>query len=155
MIVEERRRRLAGPHRRMVDEPAEEAEVRRHAGDPRRAQRARERRRTPPRASRRGRSAWRSAGRRRAATSSPASTPASTRTVLRQLGGSSRPGLGEERQRVLGVQAHLDRVAVGLARAAASGSPAAIRSCCSTRSIPVTSSVTGCSTWSRAFSSRN
>ena len=35
-----------------------------------------------------------------------------------------------------------------------SGSPAATRSCCSTRSTPVTSSVTGCSTCSRAFISR-
>ena len=33
----------------------------------------------------------------------------------------------------------------------ASGSPAATRSCHSTRSRPVTSSVTGCSTWSRVF----
>ncbi len=32
-----------------------------------------------------------------------------------------------------------------------SGCPAAIRSCHSTRSSPVTSSVTGCSTWSRVF----
>ena len=39
-------------------------------------------------------------------------------------------------------------------RSRPSGSPAAIRSCCSTRSSPVTSSVTGCSTWMRAFSSR-
>ncbi len=33
----------------------------------------------------------------------------------------------------------------------ASGSPAAIRSCHSTRSRPVTYSVTGCSTWRRVF----
>mmetsp|Transcript_19647 Transcript_19647/g.57321 ORF Transcript_19647/g.57321 Transcript_19647/m.57321 type:complete len:209 (+) Transcript_19647:1629-2255(+) len=33
-------------------------------------------------------------------------------------------------------------------------SPAAIRSCHSTRSSPVTSSVTGCSTWSRVFISQ-
>src|SRR5262249_28032691 len=30
-----------------------------------------------------------------------------------------------------------------------------MRNCCSTRSMPVTSSVTGCSTWSRVFISRN
>ena len=35
-----------------------------------------------------------------------------------------------------------------------SGSPSAIRSCSSTRSRPVTSSVTGCSTWSLVFISR-
>ena len=34
-----------------------------------------------------------------------------------------------------------------------SGSPAAMRSCSRTMSSPVTSSLTGCSTWSRAFSS--
>ena len=34
------------------------------------------------------------------------------------------------------------------------GSPAAIRNCCSTRSMPVTISVTGCSTCSRVFISR-
>ena len=35
-----------------------------------------------------------------------------------------------------------------------SGSPAAIRICSRTRSIPVTISVTGCSTWMRVFTSR-
>jgi hypothetical protein len=35
------------------------------------------------------------------------------------------------------------------------GSPEAMRSCHSTRSIPVTISVTGCSTWSRVFISMN
>jgi len=34
-------------------------------------------------------------------------------------------------------------------------SPAAIRICCLTRSTPVTISVIGCSTWSRAFTSLN
>ncbi len=34
------------------------------------------------------------------------------------------------------------------------GSPAATLSCHSTRSSPVTSSVTGCSTWSRVFISK-
>ena len=34
-----------------------------------------------------------------------------------------------------------------------SGSPAATRSCSRTMSMPVTSSLTGCSTWRRAFSS--
>ena len=35
-----------------------------------------------------------------------------------------------------------------------SGSPAAMRSCSATRSRPVTSSVTGCSTWMRQLHSR-
>ena len=35
-----------------------------------------------------------------------------------------------------------------------SGSPEATRICSRTRSMPVTSSVTGCSTWSRVFISR-
>ena len=39
--------------------------------------------------------------------------------------------------------------------ASGAGSPAATRSCHSTRSVPVTSSVTGCSTWSRVFISMN
>src|SRR5699024_12207703 len=34
-------------------------------------------------------------------------------------------------------------------------SPAAMRSCSRTRSTPATSSVTGCSTWSRVLTSRN
>ena len=60
-------------------------------------------------------------------------------------------------RRVLGVDARLDRVAVRAARppgASGSGSPAATRSCSSTRSSPVTASVTGCSTCRRAFISR-
>ena len=41
----------------------------------------------------------------------------------------------------------------GAAAASPSAPPAAIRSCSATRSRPVTSSVTGCSTWMRPFSS--
>ena len=75
-----------------------------------------------------------------------------------QLG--DRPGRREEAAAggVLGVDAHLD----GMPRVPAStdscvndsGSPAATRSCSATRSSPVTSSVTGCSTCSRVFISR-
>ena len=56
--------------------------------------------------------------------------------------------------RRLGAQPHLDRVPVEFARPPArrgSGSPRATRSCHSTRSSPVTHSVTGCSTCSRVF----
>ena len=55
---------------------------------------------------------------------------------------------------ILGVDARLDGVAVDAqARLAGSGSgsPAATRSCHSTRSRPVIISVTGCSTCSRVF----
>ncbi len=50
--------------------------------------------------------------------------------------------------RILGIDAALDRPAVELyiACLSASGSPEAMRIICSTRSMPVTSSVTGCST---------
>ena len=60
--------------------------------------------------------------------------------------------------RVLGVQPHLDRVAVRSAPIAARverSRPSATASCSSTRSTPCTSSVTGCSTWRRVFISRN
>ena len=58
---------------------------------------------------------------------------------------------------VLGVEADLDRVTGRRRRSrcrSPSGSPAAIRSWSATRSRPVTSSVTGCSTWRRVFISR-
>ena len=67
-------------------------------------------------------------------------------------GRGQEAGLG-----VLGVEADLDRVARRAGRRAGSnpsGSPAAIRIWSATRSRPVTSSVTGCSTWSRVFISR-
>ena len=56
------------------------------------------------------------------------------------------------------IDPRFDRVAIEAARppgANGSGSPAATRSCSSTRSRPVTASVTGCSTCSRALTSRN
>ena len=74
-----------------------------------------------------------------------------------QLG--DRAGGGEELAagRVLGVDAHLDGVAaevdVVLGEATAARREAT-RICSRTRSMPDTSSVTGCSTWRRVFISR-
>ena len=58
--------------------------------------------------------------------------------------------------RILRIDAALDRPAIQLdvALLERSGSPAATRIICSTRSMPVTSSVTGCSTCRRVFISR-
>ena len=59
---------------------------------------------------------------------------------------------------VLGVDAGLDGMAVEAdlrPGSSGSGAPAATSSCHSTRSMPVTASVTGCSTWSRVFISMN
>ena len=58
---------------------------------------------------------------------------------------------------VLGVEAGLDGVSRRPRASRTSGGrgrPSATRSCSRTRSSPVTSSVTGCSTWSRVFTSR-
>ena len=57
---------------------------------------------------------------------------------------------------VLGIEPRLDRMAAQTRSSwrNGSGSPAATRNCHSTRSNPVTISVTGCSTWSRVFISR-
>ncbi len=66
---------------------------------------------------------------------------------------SIAPRLRQERPRILGVEPHLDRVPVQVT-SVTSSAPSAMRSCSRTRSTPVTSSVTGCSTWMRAFSSR-
>ena len=65
-------------------------------------------------------------------------------------------GGGERPVGVLGVDAALDGVALQLdvvLLATASGSPAATRICALTRSMPVSISVTGCSTWMRALTS--
>ena len=64
MVDEERGRRLARAQRRMRDEPAQERQVRRHAGDLGLGERSARAGRAPRRASRRARSAWRSSGRR-------------------------------------------------------------------------------------------
>ena len=63
---------------------------------------------------------------------------------------------GEAFRRVLGVDADLDRMAADahLILADAKRSPPAIRIISRTRSMPVTISVTGCSTWMRVFISR-
>ena len=55
---------------------------------------------------------------------------------------------------MLGVETSLDGMPAAWALLPAFR-PASERSCSSTRSRPVTSSVTGCSTWSLAFSSMN
>jgi hypothetical protein len=67
---------------------------------------------------------------------------------LQRAGGGQEAGVG-----VLGADARLDRVAahLQLLLRSGSGSPAATRSCHSTRSRPVIASVTGCSTCSRVF----
>ena len=68
--------------------------------------------------------------------------------------GEPAGGREEVARRVLGVDARLDGMAAdGELRPArsGSGSPAATRSCHSTRSRPVIISVTGCSTCSRVF----
>ena len=104
---------------------------------------------------RRARSASRSSGRRRAPISSPSSTPASTRIAVRQPQPLEPAGLRQERPRILGVQPHLDRVPVRLA--ARARQRLARRRCGAAARRgrgPVTSSVTGCSTWIRPFSSR-
>ena len=102
-------------------------------------------------------------------------TPASTRRPPRrrsesgapagQRTATTRPADGRNsRGRVLRVEADLDRMparppAAPRSRAAPAQDPRAVpRRQCSwtaTRSRPSTSSVTGCSTWSRAFISRN
>ena len=69
----------------------------------------------------------------------------------------SAPGAGPEvARRILGVDARprWPRPAPAAPARAASSSPAAWRTIHSTRSTPVTSSVTPCSTWRRVFTSR-
>jgi hypothetical protein len=94
---------------------------------------------------------------------SPSRTPVSTRghgvareghvfgpaQHLQRAGGGQEVGIG-----VLGADARLDGMAgasVSCSCVSGSGSPAATRSCHSTRSRPVMASVTGCSTCSRVF----
>ena len=78
------------------------------------------------------------------------------RDVGRQVDGDEPPALRDVR-RVLGVEAHLDRVArrtVPATLGRRGRRPSATATCSSTRSTPGTSSVTGCSTWRRVFISR-
>ncbi len=125
---------------------------------------SRRRRRPGARPRRRGsarvRSAWRSSGRRRRPDLPPTATPLSTRTSRSPIMNSSRRPVDGRKPPggVLGVEPRLDRVAASKAIwscVSGSGSPAATRSCHSTRSRPVIASVTGCSTCSRVFISMN
>ena len=91
-------------------------------------------------------------------TTLPCSTPASSRTPG-PLGGRQRvtvPGVGRNPRPG---SSPLIRNSTACPRtagvAASSRSPAATRNISRTRSTPVTSSVTGCSTWSRVLTSRN
>ena len=76
----------------------------------------------------------------------------------REAGDRARAGEEAAAGRVLGVDPDLDGVPAPLRQTSSwlmgSGSPEATLTCHSTRSIPVTISVTGCSTWSRVFISR-
>ena len=115
---------------------------------------ARARRRGRPRARAASRAADRSSGE----TSVPASIQVSQRTSVGNANALIVPALGRKPARgALGVEPHLDRGAARRGRlgaGATSGSPAATRSIHSTRSMPVTSSVTPCSTWRRVLTSR-
>ena len=55
---------------------------------------------------------------------------------------------------VLAVDPELDGVPADSGSSYPSSSPSAMRNCSRTRSMPVTSSVTGCSTWRRVLTSR-
>ena len=88
----------------------------------------------------------------------PAVYPASSRTPgpgrRVPLGDRARRGQ-EVPRRVLGVDPELDRVPAQLAgRRSRAARPSAMRNISRTRSMPLTSSETGCSTWSLVFTSR-
>ncbi len=97
-----------------------------------------------------------SIGSNRPPTSVPTSIPASMRTSSRagQRSASTRPIAGRNPSSASSAYRRTS-IAWPEGRMSAdsmpSGSPAAIRSWSATRSRPVTSSVTGCSTWSRVF----
>ncbi len=92
-------------------------------------------------------------------TVSPTSMPPSHRTPgppgMRRA--STRPGLGRNpRPGSSALMRNSNACPVGAGVSVKDGpSPNAIRNCSRTRSVPVTSSVTGCSTCSRVFTSRN
>ena len=153
VLDEEGGRRLAGPHGRMADQPAEERQVRDHSLDLGVRERARRAGRAPRRASRLGRSAWRSSGRRRSRSRRPPRSlrrRGSLRGAAAARAGRSGGGRCADPRRRDGPRPH-DRAATG---GSGSGPPSASSSWAATRSSPVTSSVTGCSTWIRPFSSR-
>ena len=71
-------------------------------------------------------------------------------------GANSRAGSSAAKRTSIGMAGRASAAIAAAARTASdSGSPAAIHSCSATRSRSVTSSVTPCSTWSRALTSRN
>ena len=157
--VGERGRRVLAASE-LVARRARRGRARASSGCPRRRARAAHvrRGRSPRPACRRPRSPWRSSSRSRAGSPRRTQTAVSTRTPG-PSGGTKRvtvPGAGQKAaRRILRVDADLEGVpATCVARpVAASGSPAAIRICSRTMSIPVTSSVTGCSTCSRQLTS--
>ena len=146
---------------RLADQPAQEPQVRDEPEDDRLVERAGEPLEGLVAGPGRGRSILASIGSKRPPTSLPRSIPASTRIPspgrppqrLDPPGRRQEAGLG-----VLGVEprprprapADFD----GLAWYIRAARPSAIRSWSATRSRPVTSSVTGCSTWRRVFISR-
>ena len=90
-------------------------------------------------------------------TARPASRVASTRPSAGQRTRVARPVWGRKPCSASSAQTRASmawpRIAIS-SWARLSGSPAARRSCSSTRSTPVTASVTPCSTWRRVFISR-
>ena len=151
---------LAVADDRLADEPAQEPQVRHEPEDDRLVEgggQASQRlvARSAPHAM-----TLASIGSKRPPTSLPCSIPASTRMPVAGRPAQRLDPTGRRQEpvlRVLGVEPDLDRVAGRGGRRACSnpsGSPAAIRSWSATRSRPVTSSVTGCSTWRRVFISR-
>ncbi len=115
MLREEGGRRVAGPHGRVAHEPAEEREVGRHAGDAGLRERLLEPvERLVARLARRDELRdHRVVGDRHLVAGLDARVDADPVGQLERL---DPAGLGEERARVLRVQAHLDRVALRFAR---------------------------------------
>ena len=115
----------------------------------------------PARASIRERSPWRSSDRNKARSRSPASTPVSTRSaqaladVEDSRAGRWRAESRSTDPRHRAAPPSPSRRSRARPGASAASRPLATRSCHSTRSWPVISSVTGCSTWSRVFISMN
>ena len=143
----------AGAEHRVRDEPAQEREVRGHAGDLGRRERG-----GKPVERLVARVAGRDQLRDHRVVAGPDLVAFLDAGVDAHRGGQAQAldasRLRQERPRVLGVEPHLDGVAVQRRGLTSSRSPRAIRSCHWTRSTPVTASVTGCSTWMRPFSSR-
>ena len=143
----------ARAHERMRDEPAQERQVRRHAADLGLAQRRGELVVAPPRASSRTRSASRSSGRTTSRSRRPPRRP--RRRGCREAAAAARSS-----PPAAGTCADPRRRAAPRPRARASCSLllASRRARCAAARVRgrrrSTSSVTGCSTWMRALSSR-